>query len=426
MTKRPACALLLLAALAANADPAVTDVMVRQRWPWNGKVDIDYTLDATTACDVMLQATYVGCMEPIVFTNGVVGRTPVGVAPGAAHLVWDPADSGLDGRALANFTVTGSAASVDERKYLVVNLASGGYAFASSPPPAEEGGWTNALYKSSKMVFRRIPAGSYQLGHTSAELNKLNVTAAQQQAVMARREVTISSDYYIAIFVMTAAQYNTLTGKSPGTTYTASQQPLEVLRGICTNATDAVLWPATGHHVAANSIVARLRARAGLPSWMVLDLPTESQWEIASRAGTTTIFPAGGSATDTVSDLLGYLGRTTCLTGASPVACFEPNAWGIYDPIGIYWELVLESWNAADGTTTNVANPDFRDATQTTDPIGKVCVADETIRAISCNSGYLTNPTKLSAAMSPACRAARMATQKCAARFCIHLNPLVK
>ena len=33
---------------AAFADPVISDITVKQRWPWNGRVDIDYTLVAET------------------------------------------------------------------------------------------------------------------------------------------------------------------------------------------------------------------------------------------------------------------------------------------------------------------------------------------------------------------------------------------
>ena len=56
----------------------------------------------------------------------------------------------------------------DPRTYLVVDLVNGGYSFLPSVP---EGGWTSE-YKTHKLVFRRIPAGTYDLGTTEAEFRR--------------------------------------------------------------------------------------------------------------------------------------------------------------------------------------------------------------------------------------------------------------
>ena len=46
---------LMLNALAA--DPAISDVVARQRWPWSRLVDIDYVItDATQAVDIVVNA----------------------------------------------------------------------------------------------------------------------------------------------------------------------------------------------------------------------------------------------------------------------------------------------------------------------------------------------------------------------------------
>ena len=73
-----------------------------QRWPWNTKVDIDFTLAGGTKCDVDVSATFT--------TNGVPGAIDLvraGVEgdlwelePGIHHLEWDPAAAGLDVAAL--------------------------------------------------------------------------------------------------------------------------------------------------------------------------------------------------------------------------------------------------------------------------------------------------------------------------------------
>jgi len=75
-----------------------------------------------------------------------------------------------------------------------------------------------------------------------------------------------------------------------------------------------------------------------LDSKNVYRLPTESEWEYAARAETTTPFAFGECLFDNANynghyPLKGcptqeYLGKTT------PVTCFKPNTWGLYDMHG--------------------------------------------------------------------------------------------
>jgi formylglycine-generating enzyme required for sulfatase activity len=70
-------------------------------------------------------------------------------------------------------------------------------------------------------------------------------------------------------------------------------------------------------------------------------LPTESQWEYATRAGTVTAFYNGGITNTVCSDpnldqigwYCGNAGSTT-----HPVAQKEPNNWGLFDMSGNVWE----------------------------------------------------------------------------------------
>ena len=361
---------------SAFAETSVTNVIARQRWPWSGAVDIDYTLIGDPS-DVEVTATWEGQDDPVDLSMSVVGRVSA-VERGDHHLIWDPAASGVENLPLRGFRV--SVKPIDgctDRKYLVVDLVNGGSTFMSEPPAD---GWTNAEYRVSKMVFVRISAGTYPLGLTEDQKNavwpdggKYADIASSQKAATFRR-VKVSKDYYLAIFMATGAQVGRLGDKS-GSSQAADYQSQETIRGpygTLFSGGEGYSWPETGYDVAPTSIVAQLRAKAKLPTGWIADLPTAAQWEIAARCGKSSFFPNESikpeSPAETVSN---YLSRVAWWKGYQvandplgatyrndnvPVGLREANPWGLYDMIGMRAEWVID-WNDNNFTPTDATDP---------------------------------------------------------------------
>jgi len=237
-------------------------------------------------------------------------------------------------------------------KYMVIDL-SGGSDAESYPvswlDAAPEGGWGDE-YKTSKLVLRRIPSGSFMMGSPDDECGHTHYER--------RRRVTISRPFYIGIFEITQAQYKYITAKPGTSTYKGATRPVsniswETIRG---NRYDYG-WPAT-QEVDPSTFVGKLRARTGLKTF---DLPTEAQWEYACRASTSSALNNGKEVDDVFKcpgmDEIGRYaanggkpssealreGNGTTM-GTAPAGSYKPNMWGLYDMHGNVSEWCLDKW----------------------------------------------------------------------------------
>lgn len=239
--------------------------------------------------------------------------------------------------------------------YCVIDL-SGGVNAASYPvsylDDVPEVGWSE-VYKTRKIVLRRIEPGTFIMGENQSDES---------------RRVTITRPFYMGVFEVTQKQYELVTGNNPSK-FQGAMRPVGNLsfndiRG------DAKVhnWPNV-HTVDANSFVGRIRARTGLN----IDLPPETEWEYACRAGTTSKFNNGGNGEDDWIKVgrvppnqseLGWLepkkfqydhkpdGKGGYDSYCTVVGMYLPNAWGLYDMHGNLWEWTLE-WaplGSRDGT----------------------------------------------------------------------------
>jgi formylglycine-generating enzyme required for sulfatase activity len=73
-------------------------------------------------------------------------------------------------------------------------------------------------------------------------------------------------------------------------------------------------------------------------------LPSESEWEYAARAGTTTSFSFGDTLT---TDQANYDGSPSGLNRQKtmPVGSFPANAFGLHDMHGNAWEWIEDCWS---------------------------------------------------------------------------------
>ena len=409
MVKTMLKVLALCAAFPALAEVSVSDVVVNQRWPWSEKVDVDFVLSGGSS-DVEATATWDA--HPAPYRLG----TLFAAAPGAHRLTWDPAESEFAGQTLTGFTVAVSNVTASAHKYLVVDLVDGGYEFMAEPPA---GGWT-AEYKSSKMVFRRIPAGTYTLGETSETFTFLN--APDRSDIWNRRTVTFTSDFYVGVFKYTEAQHECLNSGAPGNSFKPKKISYNSLRG----GLDVADWPSKGYDVGSNSIVAKLRVKAG--GALLVDLCEEEQWEVAARAGTTTILPNGVTTNDTFDMFTNKLNEISAwygTVGSEEVAVgrFATNNWGLCDVVGLMGEWTLDAAVKQGGNSTL---PRYG-LSHSTDPTGSDQSAyGSEFRVFRTASANWENPSLQNILPCSRQMANPTSEYSCSTRFCIHLKPLMK
>ena len=406
--------LTLSLALATSAAASLSHVVANQRWPWSEKVDVDFILSGEKS-DVEVTARWDAHSAP--YRLG----TLFGCAPGQCRFTWDPSQSPFAGQTLTGFAVALSNAAVSAHTYLVVDLVDGGHEYLADVPA---GGWT-AAHKSSKMVFRRIPAGSYALGEPAETFTLLGLpgsSASTYASLWNRRTVTFASDFYVGVFKYTEAQHECLNSGNAGTSFKPKKISYNSLRG----GLDAADWPSKGYAVGANSVVAKLREKAG--AGLVVDLCEEEQWEVAARAGATTILLNGVTTADNYAVFTNKLGEIAAwygTVGADEVAVglFATNNWGLFDVVGLVGEWTLDAAVKQGGNSTL---PRYG-LSHSIDPTGSDQSAyGSEFRVFRTASANWENPSLQNILPCSRQMAAPASEYACSTRFCIHLKPLVK
>lgn len=373
-----------LLALSAIAMPTVQIDSVVQRWPWNNKVDITYTVDDG-------QDLANGVYYKVVFTANIAGQnydidgTKIGasVSTGQHTVTWTP-PSDLKVKSsecrMSAAIYTSNAPSGDD--YMIVNLTDGSVAYEGllATQAASNARYTNSTYKTSYLVLRKVPkGGTYRTGHSGFE------------STNPAKNWTTDRDYYIGIFLLTRAQYKKLMGSVPGWAYgnfgnsvTGDNRDLcpldsvtwEGLRGTGVSPTNAVAAKADGTFL--ERLNAKTLAKDGVKGF---DLPTEVMFEIAARAGAGTVYFFGDSLGTSNAIIKQYAwGDTQTRSGISAgVGLKLPNNWGLYDVIGNTGE-----WLRDDDSLANLSNA--------ADPWTPACSAETTssrrVRGYGVRYGY--------------------------------------
>ena len=214
----------------------------------------------------------------------------------------------------------------DATLYCVIDLSKGSSA-SSYPvtyydaPPSE--GFNTIEYKTTKLVLKRVDAGTFTMGDSSEWNNQPHT-------------VTLTKQFYMGLFEVTQKQWELVMGENPSC-FSGGVHPVEcVSYDDIRGSSEGARWPKS-NSVDSGSFLGKLRARTGID----FDLPTEAQWEYTCRAGTDTSYSYGDRAN---GDYMWYGDNSSGST--HEVGTKEPNPWGFYDMHGNVWEWCLD-WHTS-------------------------------------------------------------------------------
>lgn len=413
MKKKMLAIVSAIAVAAAFADPSISQMVARQQWPWSEKVMIDFHLSGVTAPTEVACAVYRGETQLEVPANAITGDFCELAADGDYTITFDPsclASRPTSGETL-RFVLTPSVSAdpghwtetmykiIDLETYAVTDVSRGalmrgeygsvetdyskigeGYNTTLSDVLIWTGVTNNPAYKTTKLVMRHIPAGTYPWydgwGRNKKQTNEM------------------TNDFYIGVFELTQGQMAALTnnliakaGFHPE--YVSASyygpQPFEGAEKPLSQWSPAALH---GHFrdrslktTSTDGVLGLLNNRIGNGHYVTL--PGASQWFYACWAGTDSYYYDGlGNGTskgiptemtrDARLDVLGrYAGNggvidngdgTTTTNGTVAVGSYRPNAFGLYDMLGNVEEYSLD-WrgfpNKIDGYPSDVVNNNY-------------------------------------------------------------------
>ncbi|MBC7086061.1 MAG: formylglycine-generating enzyme family protein, partial [Methanomethylovorans sp.] len=146
-----------------------------------------------------------------------------------------------------------------------------------------------------------IPAGEFKMDSNNYSYKNDNI-------------VTIQKPFYLGRYPVTQKEWKSVMGYNPSC-FEGDDRPIE-----------CVSW------YDVQDFITKLNVKENTNKYR---LPTETEWEFACRAGTTTKYSFGDTDSK-LGEYAWYYGNSEHQT--HPVGMKKPNPWGLYDMHGNVWE----------------------------------------------------------------------------------------
>ncbi|MCP4104499.1 MAG: SUMF1/EgtB/PvdO family nonheme iron enzyme [Desulfobacteraceae bacterium] len=192
------------------------------------------------------------------------------------------------------------------------------------------------IINSIGMEFVLIQPGTFMMGSPEDEPERVAERETQH-------EVTLTKAFYMQTTQVTQGQWMTVMGKNPSSFKNGDDYPVE-----------SVSWND------AQEFIKKLNEKESV----IYRFPTEAEWEYSCRSGTDTPFFFGRCLSTDQANYDGNYPMEGCPKGeyrkrTTPVASFEPNAWGLYDMHGNVWEWCRDWFdNYPSSAVTDPVGPD--------------------------------------------------------------------
>lgn len=180
--------------------------------------------------------------------------------------------------------------------------------------------------KNIKMEFVLIPAGTFLMGSEKGSQDEKPV-----------HRVVISKPFYMAKHEVTQDQWESLMG------------PNQWLEGLRKEPNDFIGPRKVMYDISWNDCQRYLKKLREKSPQHAFGLPTEAQWEYASRAGSSTEYHFGDD--ESKLDEYAYFAGNKRWPGDDgeyhyyDVATKKPNTWGLYDMHGGVWEWCADRYD---------------------------------------------------------------------------------
>lgn len=199
--------------------------------------------------------------------------------------------------------------------------------------PPRSCGFYRAVLLGRNMVdpgerFAWLPPGQFLMGSPVNEVGRASDEGPQTL-------VTLTRGFFIGRYEVTQGEYLSVIGSNPSYFFGNTNRPVE-----------NVSWNDATNYCA--QLTARERLAGRLPAGWAYRLPTEAEWEYASRASSTNRFSYGDDPQYTqIANYAWYLANNVGAT--LPVGGKLPNRWGLYDMSGNVWEWCSDLYGELPG-----------------------------------------------------------------------------
>jgi formylglycine-generating enzyme required for sulfatase activity len=258
-----------------------------------------------------------------------------------------------DGNITDQIVVTGSVDMNSTGTYLLTYTVQDGAGNSATTTRTITvvGNRTVDLNATEAMDMIWCPPGTFTMGSPLDEAGRgTNET---------EHNVSLTLGFYLGKYEVTQAQYEAVIGTNP------SQFNLT---GNGNRPVEKVTW--TEAVAFCTQLTTQEQSAGRLPAGWSYVLPTESQWEYACRAGTTTAYSWGATISSSNANHNNIIGQT-CDVGQ-----YQANPWGFFDMHGNVREWTADWYQAA----YPIGNP-------VVDPTGPASGSDRVARGGSWNYG---------------------------------------